>query len=265
MTYEEAKERVKKAAGDYQSIAVEHNFNSAMLKKRESELEQALRTVVAELSLPPIDVQLLPDNDQICVTTKGHFASACLLLQDMINSPDADKFIRCRFDRAFTEFVGDISSYNPTATLKEVQQTCGYLSLMMSNITKEVTDIIYKNGKSLDETRRAKIDLEEDYKEYCSQLESEMEIAASCWLSQVNIVPGTRLCIQDLRTINTSRKTEIRTVKSISNTADMIAFKETASVVTDKSRIHPLKSWLINEPEFAEIEKTLNLLKVLSH
>ena len=72
-----------------------------------------------------------------------------------------------------------------------------------------------------------------------------------------------KLSIRDLRTVNTSGKSEVRTVKRVADTTGVIYFKETASIVTDRARIYPLESWLINEPEFAEMERVLNLLKII--
>ena len=90
-----------------------------------------------------------------------------------------------------------------------------------------------------------------------------MEVAANHWLAQTTIVPGMKLSIRDLRTVNTSGKSEVRTVKRVADTTGAIYFKETASIVTDRARIYPLGSWLINEPEFAEMERVLNLLETI--
>ena len=57
VTYEEAKERVRKAAGDYRTIAREHALNSALVKTSRDELMQKLQDIVNPLSLSPIQLK----------------------------------------------------------------------------------------------------------------------------------------------------------------------------------------------------------------
>ena len=54
MTYEEAKERVRKAAGDYRAIVRDYALNSALAKTSRDELVQKLQDIVSPLSLSPI-------------------------------------------------------------------------------------------------------------------------------------------------------------------------------------------------------------------
>ena len=264
MTYEEAKERVRKAAGDYRTIAREHALNSALVKTSRDELMQKLQDIVNPLSLSPIQLHSISNEHYIWVGTDYEGGTMNLSMPKTLTKEDACKEIRQRIEYALTRSVGRTASYHTSELgLKGTQQLCSYALLVLNNLTQDVLASIVEVSRGLDTAEQTKVDLARNYENYCTQLSLEMEVAANHWLAQTTIVPGMKLSIRDLRTVNTSGKSEVRTVKRVADTTGAIYFKETASIVTDRARINALESWLINEPEFAEMERVLNLLKII--
>ena len=264
MTYEEAKERVRKAAGDYRTIAREHALNSALVKTSRDELMQKLQDIVSPLSLSPIQFQSINNEHYIWVGTGYEGGTMNLSMPKTLTKEDACKELRQRIEYKLTSIIGHTANYHARELgLKGTQQLCSYALLVLNNLTQDVLASIVEVSRDLDTAEQTKVDLARNYENYCTQLSLEMEVAANHWLAQTTIVPGMKLSIRDLRTVNTSGKSEVRTVKRVADTTGAIYFKETASIVTDRARIYPLGSWLINEPEFAEIEKVLNLLETI--
>lgn len=264
MTYEEAKERVRKAAGDYRTIAREHALNSVLVKTSKDELMQKLQDIVNPLSLSPIQLHSISNEHYIWVGTDYEGGTMNLSMSKTLTKEDACKEIRQRIEYALTRSVGRTATYHASELgLKGTQQLCSYALLVLNNLTQDVLASIVEVSRGLDTAEQTKVDLARNYEDYCTQLSLEMEVAANHWLAQTTIVPGMKLSIRDLRTVNTSGKSEVRTVKRVADTTGAIYFKETASIVTDRARIYPLGSWLINEPEFAEMERVLNLLETI--
>ena len=264
MTYEEAKERVRKAAGDYRTIARDYALNSALVKTSRDELMQKLQDIVNPLSLSPIQLKSISNEHYIWVGTDYEGGTMNLSMPKTLTKEDACKELRQRIEYALTRSVGRTATYHVSELgLKGTQQLCSYALLVLNNLTQDVLASIVEVSRGLDTAEQTKVDLARNYENYCTQLSLEMEVAANHWLAQTTIVPGMKLSIRDLRTVNTSGKSEVRTVKRVADTTGTIYFKETASIVTDRARIYPLGSWLINEPEFAEIEKVLNLLETI--
>ena len=264
MTYEEAKERVRKAAGDYRTIAREHALNSVLVKTSKDELMQKLQDIVNPLSLSPIQLHSISNEHYIWVGTDYEGGTVNLSMSKTLTKEDACKELRQRIEYALTRSVGRTATYHASELcLKGTQQLCSYALLVLNNLTQDVLASIVEVSRGLDTAEQTKVDLARNYENYCTQLSLEMEVAANHWLAQTTIVPGMKLSIRDLRTVNTSDKSEVRTVKRVADTTGAIYFKETASIVTDRARIYPLGSWLINEPEFAEMERVLNLLETI--
>lgn len=264
MTYEEAKERVRKAAGDYKTIARDYALNSTLAKTSRDELVQKLQDIVGSLSLSPIQFQFTGNDHYIHVDTGYGDGTVYLSRLKTLAKEDACKELRQRIEYALTGSVGRAANYHAGELgLKGTQQLCSYALLVLNNLTQDVLASIVEVSRGLDTAEQTKVDLARNYENYCTQLSLEMEVAANHWLAQTTIVPGMKLSIRDLRTVNTSGKSEVRTVKRVADTTGAIYFKETASIVTGRARIYPLGSWLINEPEFAEMERVLNLLKTI--
>lgn len=262
ITYEEAKERVRRAAGDYRTIAKDYVLNSATAKTSRDELVQKLQDIVSPLSLPPIQFQYNGDKDYITIDVGyGENEMYYSISDRSATEHNACEKLRQTIEDTLIRTIGRTAGrYGDELGLKGAQQLYSYAILVMNDITQDVLTSIIEIGKKLYIDNQTLSNLGHKYRKYCSQLSLEMEAAANLWLSQVAIVPGMKLSIRDLRVVNTSGKTEVRTVKRVADTTGAIYFRETTSVVTDRTRIDALESWFINEPEFAEMERVLNLL-----
>lgn len=267
MTYEEAREEVLKAAGDYKETRNLYCIKTSILGKEVAQLKEDITKTIESLSISPETLQFsVTTGDQLRVQVPEY---ACTRYDSMFyRAMRAEKVedIIGYLEDSIKSLISDMCNRS-IPKLRDIQRVCGYGSLAMSNITDDLAGSLLDKGSQLRVTLH-NVDLENNnYWDYCRKIEEAMTKAACYWAATLmTLKPGMKLSVRDLRTSGTSETTKVRTIKRVtySNGEPVIYFTDTASVLRGKSRIHELETYVLNTPEMFEIAEALKLKRLES-
>lgn len=262
MTYEEAKEEVLKAAGDYKNTENLHRIRMGILGKTVAQFKDDISEALTSLSISPETMQFsVANSGQMVLQASKDTSTRYESVFDRIMRAEKTEDIIDYFEQIIKSLIYNIMCRS-TSSLKDVQRVCGYGSLVISSITADFVSSLIDKGKQLKASLRS-LELENNtYQGYCKRVEDAMTKAACYWLA-TSMIPkyGMKVSVKDLRTSNTSETTKVRTIKRVaySNGEPTFYFTDTASILRGKSRIHELETYVLNTPQMFEIAKTLKL------
>lgn len=261
MTYEEAKEEVLKAAGDYKNTGDLHRIRMAILRKEIAQIKDDISEAITSLSISPESIQFSVAGDHVVLQASEYTGTRYDSVFNRIMRAEKAEDVINYFEQIIKSLIYSTCSRS-TSSFKDVQRACGYGSLAINYVTVDFANSLINKGKQLKESLRS-LELENNtYQGYCKRVEDAMAKAACYWLA-TSMIPkyGMKVSVKDLRTSNTSETTKVRTIKRVaySNGEPTFYFTDTASILRGRSRIHELETYVLNTPQMFEIAETLKL------
>lgn len=253
MTYKEALNELLQVAGDYKATYNAHVVNETLTRKELEQINSEIGKLLEELSPAPQFLKITLDSSGYITISALQVSNTFYnWLYGLRGSDNIEKAIRDYLEKLLLKFLRDCAT-TYTNTLGDLIRINSYISFAYRNLTPE---LIGKIATAIQKwcVRKAAADVDmNNFGDYCINVRAAMNDAAVCWLREVEIAPGMKLDIMNLKT----RTTETRTVKrvSYSDGVRVLSFEESSSIVKGDERIVSVKSWLLNNPEHSDLAK----------
>lgn len=252
MTYEEALNRLLQVAGDYKATYNARAINEALARREVEQIHKEAKKLVEGLSPSPSFLSITLDPSGHLIISSSYETTTTYNSIYNIQGKDKEEAARSYFEKSFFIFLRNCVRLD-RITLEDLTRVNSYVSLIYRSLTSELletfTSIIQKRrDKQVEEDKDMR-----NFADYRTSVRAAMSDMAVCWLREVEIVPGMKLIIRNLKT----GTCEDRTVKKVgySNGVRVLSFKESSSVVRGDERIVSVGSWLANNPEYSGLAK----------
>ena len=253
MTYEEALNKLLQVAGDYKAAYNARAVSEALAQKELEQMHKEVKKLVEEISPSSqfLSITLDPSGYPIvsALQTCTTFYSWIYGVQ---GSNNVEETVKDFLEKTLLKFLRECAN-TYSNTLDDLIRVNSYISLAYRNLTPEV---IGKLATAIQRWHDRKVESDTDmsnFGKYCVNVRAAMNDMAVCWLREVEIVPGMKLIIKNLKT----GTCEDRTVKKVgySNGVRVLSFEESSSIVRGDERIVSVGSWFANNPEYSDLAK----------
>lgn len=253
MTYEEALNRLLQVAGDYNSIYNARVVGEALARKELEQANDEVKSLIEEISPSPQLLNITLNSSGYTVISVSQISSTFYKwIYGVSRGSNMEKEIKLYLESILLGFLRNCANMGNN-TLDDLIRINSCVSLAYRNITPE---LIGKIAAAVRKWHVKKAEADEDrnnFNNYRASVHAAINDVSICWLREVEIIPGMKLSIRNLKT----HTSEDRTVKKVSysNGVRVLAFKENSSVIKGDDRIISVRSWLLNNPEYSDLAK----------
>lgn len=255
MTYEEQVKRVRKLAGDYNTIVANFNLEKALRISTCNAAVEKMKQLLESLSLG--DVHISISSGGYITMARTSLKEECLYKYSLFSysylNGDSNKIFKDVIEELLLRITSTMSS---CYRLSDVASFVRDASLVMASVNAGAAETAKKIATEYKQAEERLTEKSSRYFTYVNTISGELDLLAREWYGEGTILaPGMRVGVVDLRT---SRVT-IRTIKSckITDESFSIAFNESSSRVTDPDRIHIDLTWYLNNGECSDIAKAI--------
>ena len=258
MTYEERVKRVRKLAGNYNTIVANFNLEKALHASTCSTAIEKTKQLLESLSLG--DVHISINSGGYIIMARTGLKEECLYKYPLFSysylNGDSDKIFRGVIEELLLRITSTMSSMLWCYRLSDVASFVRDASLVMASVNAGVAETAKKIATEYRQAEERLTEKSARYLTYVNTISGELDLLAREWYKEGTILaPGMRAGIVNLKTDEVT----IRTIKSckITDKSFSIAFNESSSRVTDPDRIHIGLTWYLNNGECSDIAKAI--------
>ena len=258
MTYEESVKRVRKLAGNYNTIVANFNLEKALCISTCNAAVEKMKQLLESLSIGDVHISI-DSGGYIIMSGKG-LKEECLYKDPLFNpgylEGDSIKKFKDTIEELLLRIINNMSSMLWYYRLSDVVRFTRDASLVMASVNaggaeaaKEIVVEYIQAIKRLTEKSTR-------YLTYVNTISGELDLLAREWYKEGEVLaPGMRVGVVNLKTDEVT----IRTIKSckITDESFSLAFNESSSRVTDPARIHIGLTWYLNNGECSDIAKAI--------
>lgn len=258
MTYEESVKRVRKLAGDYNTIVANFNLEKALHASTCNAAIEKMKQLLESLSLG--DVHITINSGGYITMARTSLKEECLYKYPLFSysylNGDSSKIFKDTIEELLLRITSTMSSMLWCYRLSDVVSFVRDASLVMASVNAGAAEAAKKIATEYKQAEERLTEKSSRYFTYVNKISGELDLLAREWYKEGEVLaPGMRVGIVDLRT----NEVTIRTIKSckITDESFSITFNESSSRVTDPDRIHIGLTWYLNKGECSEIAKAI--------
>ena len=258
MTYEESVKRVRKLAGDYNTIVANFNLEKALHASTCNAAIEKMKQLLESLSLG--DVHITINSGGYITMARTSLKEECLYKYPLFSysylNGDSSKIFKDTIEELLLRITSTMSSMLWCYRLSDVVSFVRDASLVMASVNAGAAEAAKKIATEYKQAEERLTEKSSRYFTYVNKISGELDLLAREWYKEGEVLaPGMRVGIVDLRT----NEVTIRTIKSckITDESFSITFNESSSRVTDPDRVHIGLTWYLNKGECSEIAKAI--------
>ena len=258
MTYEESVKRVRKLAGDYNTIVANFNLEKALHASTCNAAIEKMKQLLGSLSIG--DVHITINSGGYITMARTSLKEECLYKYPLFSysylNGDSSKIFKDTIEELLLRITSTMSSMLWCYRLSDVVSFVRDASLVMASVNAGAAEAAKKIATEYKQAEERLTEKSSRYFTYVNKISGELDLLAREWYKEGEVLaPGMRVGIVDLRT----NEVTIRTIKSckITDESFSITFNESSSRVTDPNRIHIGLTWYLNKGECSEIAKAI--------
>ena len=258
MTYEESVKRVRKLAGNYNTIVANFNLEKALCISTCNAAVEKMKQLLESLSIG--DVHISINSGGYIIMSRTGLKEECLYKYPLFSygylNGDSNKIFRDVIEELLLRITSTMSSMLWCYRLSDVASFVRDASLVMASVNAGVAETARKIATEYNQAEERLTEKSTRYFTYVNTVSGELDLLAREWYKEGTILaPGMRVGIVNLKT----NEVTIRTIKSckITDESFSIAFSESSSRVTDPDRIHIGLTWYLNNGECSDIAKAI--------
>ena len=258
MTYEEHVKRIRKLAGDYNTIVANFNLEKALHASTCNAAIEKMKQLLESLSLG--DVHITINSGGYITMARTSLKEECLYKYPLFSysylNGDSSKIFKDTIEELLLRITSTMSSMLWCYRLSDVVSFVRDASLVMASVNAGAAEAAKKIATEYKQAEERLTEKSSRYFTYVNKISGELDLLAREWYKEGEVLaPGMRVGIVDLRT----NEVTIRTIKSckITDESFSITFNESSSRVTDPNRIHIGLTWYLNNGECSDIAKAI--------
>ena len=258
MTYEESVKRVRKLAGDYNTIVANFNLEKALHASTCNTAIEKMKQLLESLSLG--DVHITINSGGYITMARTSLKEECLYKYPLFSysylNGDSSKIFKDTIEELLLRITSTMSSMLWCYRLSDVVSFVRDASLVMASVNAGAAEAAKKIATEYKQAEERLTEKSSRYFTYVNKISGELDLLAREWYKEGEVLaPGMRVGVVDLRT----NEVTIRTIKSckITDESFSITFNESSSRVTDPDRVHIGLTWYLNKGECSEIAKAI--------
>lgn len=258
MTYRERVKRVRRLAGNYNTIVANFNLEKALRISTCNAAVEKMKQLLESLSIGDVHISL--NSGGYIIMARTGLKEECLYKYPLFSygylSGDSNKIFRDVIEELLLRITSTMSSMLWCYRLSDVASFVRDASLVMASVNAGVAETARKIATEYNQAEERLTEKSTWYFTYVNTVSGELDLLAREWYKEGTILaPGMRVGIVNLKTDEVT----IRTIKSckITDESFSIAFNESSSRVTDPDRIHIGLTWYLNNGECSDIAKAI--------
>ena len=258
MTYEESVKRVRKLAGDYNTIVANFNLEKALHASTCNAAIEKMKQLLESLSLG--DVHITINSGGYITMARTSLKEECLYKYPLFGysylNGDSSKIFKDTIEELLLRITSTMSSMLWCYRFSDVASFVRDASLVMASVNAGAAETAKKIATEYRQAEERLTEKNARYATYVNTVSGELDLLAREWYKEGAILaPGMKVGVTDLRTY----KVSIKTIKrcNISDGHYSIAFEESSTVVTDPKRINEELTWYLNTKEHSDIAKAI--------
>ena len=258
MTYRERVKRVRRLAGNYNTIVANFNLEKALRISTCNAAVEKMKQLLESLSIG--DVHISINSGGYIIMSRTGLKEECLYKYPLFSygylNGDSSKIFRDVIEELLLRISSTMSSMLWCYRLSDVASFVRDASLVMASVNAGVAEAARKIATEYNQAEERLTEKSTRYFTYVNTVSGELDLLAREWYKEGAILaPGMRVGIVNLKTDEVT----IRTIKSckITDESFSIAFNESSSRVTDPDRIHIGLTWYLNNGECSDIAKAI--------
>ena len=258
MTYEESVKRVRKLAGDYNTIVANFNLEKALHASTCNTAIEKMKQLLESLSLG--DVHITINSGGYITMARTSLKEECLYKYSLFSysylNGDSKKIFRDTIEELLLRITSTMSSMLWCYRLSDVMSFVRDASLVMASVNAGAAETAKKIATEYKQTEERFTEKSNRYFTYVNTISGELDLLAREWYKEGEVLaPGMRVGIVNLKTDEVT----IRTIKSCKITDEnfSITFNESSSRVTDPDRIHIGLTWYLNAKDCGDIARVI--------
>ena len=258
MTYEESVKRVRKLAGDYNTIVANFNLEKALHASTCNAAIEKMKQLLESLSLG--DVHITINSGGYITMARTSLKEECLYKYPLFSysylNGDSSKIFKDTIEELLLRITSTMSSMLWCYRLSDVVSFVRDASLVMASVNAGAAEAAKKIATEYKQAEERLTEKSSRYFTYVNKISGELDLLAREWYKEGEVLaPGMRVGVVDLRT----NEVTIRTIKSckITDESFSITFNESSSRVTDPDRVHIGLTWYLNNGECSDIAKAI--------
>ena len=265
MTYEESVKRVRKLAGDYNTIVANFNLEKALHASTCNAAIEKMKQLLESLSLG--DVHITINSGGYITMARTSLKEECLYKYPLFSysylNGDSSKIFKDTIEELLLRITSTMSSMLWCYRLSDVVSFVRDASLVMASVNAGAAEAAKKIATEYKQAEERLTEKSTRYFTYVNKISGELDLLAREWYKEGEVlVPGMRVGIVDLRT----NEVTIRTIKSckITDESFSITFNKSSSRVTDPDRVHIGLTWYLNKGECSDIARAIKWKPIAS-
>ena len=258
MTYEERVKKVRRLAGNYNTIVANFNLEKALHASTCNAAIEKMKQLLESLSLG--DVHISINSGGYITMARTSLKEECLYKYPLFSysylNGDSSKIFKDTIEELLLRITSTMSSMLWCYRLSDVVSFVRDASLVMASVNAGAAEAAKQIATEYKQAEERLTKKSTRYFTYVNTISGELDLLAREWYKEGTILtPGMRVGIVNLKT----NEVTIRTIKSckITDESFSITFNESSSRVTDPDRIHIGLTWYLNNGECSDIAKAI--------
>ena len=258
MTYKESVKRVRKLAGDYNTIVANFNLEKALHASTCNAAIEKMKQLLESLSLGDVHVSI--NSGGYITMSRTSLKEECLYKYPLFSysylNGDSSKIFKDTIEELLLRITSTMSSMLWCYRLSDVVSFVRDASLVMASVNASAAEAAKKIATEYKQAEERLTEKSSRYFTYVNKISGELDLLAREWYKEGEVLaPGMRVGIVNLKTDEVT----IRTIKSckITDESFSITFNESSSRVTDPDRVHIGLTWYLNNGECSDIAKAI--------
>lgn len=258
MTYRERVKRVRRLAGNYNTIVTSFNLEKALRISTCNAAVEKMKQLLESLSLGDVHISL--NSGGYIIMARTGLKEECLYKYPLFSygylNGDSNKIFRDVIEELLLRITSTMSSMLWCYRLSDVASFVRDASLVMASVNAGAAETAKKIATEYRQAEERLTEKSARYFTYVNKISGELDLLAREWYKEGTILtPGMRVGIVNLKTDEVT----IRMIKSckITDESFSITFNESSSRVTDPDRIHIGLTWYLNNGECSDIAKAI--------
>ena len=258
MTYEEHVKRIRKLAGDYNTIVANFNLEKALHASTCNAAIEKMKQLLESLSLG--DVHITINSGGYITMARTSLKEECLYKYPLFSysylNGDSSRIFKDTIEELLLRITSTMSSMLWCYRLSDVVSFVRDASLVMASVNAGAAEAAKKIATEYRQAEERLTEKSSRYFTYVNKISGELDLLAREWYKEGEVLaPGMRVGIVNLKTDEVT----IRTIKSckVTDESFSIAFNESSSRVTEPDRIHIGLTWYLNNGECSDIAKAI--------
>lgn len=192
-------------------------------------------------------------NDLVHVYFEGYLASTLHYVKELFVREEIGNY-RANLERALRIAANDACRAVPAEAGSRFNK---YVDIIMAGVTDTILAKLKDLATRIEDAQAKEDDLYTDFIDVKYEGRDQLYFLACAWCNEVEFTKGMTVAVEN----RSNSLIEDRVIKSITYPRGVktLRFEGTSSIVNDMQRIVPSRTFLLNNPQYADFAKEVNL------